>query len=65
MALTYAAESSRKSRDWVWTISSFTCVAYARGRVFFRQTQPDGHARMVCYDLRAASKRSEDGRAKP
>jgi len=46
-----------------WIISQCTHPAYANGFVYFRQTQADGHARMVCYDLRAATKRSEDGRA--
>jgi len=39
-----------------WIISQCTHPAYANGFLYFRQTQSDGHARMVCYDLRAASK---------
>jgi len=38
----------------IWAISLCTHPAYANGFLYFRQTQADGHARMVCYDLRAA-----------
>ncbi len=35
-----------------WVISQCTHPAYAKGLLYFRQTKSDGHARLVCYDLR-------------
>jgi len=66
-----APNSSKQAEDILLTISDMTFAAYARGKVFFRQTQTDGQANLVCYDLRAAANsrsprgnRDKEGRPK-
>jgi len=42
-----------------WTIAQCTDAAYANGFLYFRRTKSDGHARMVCYDLRKSAQNDD------